>query len=464
MNKRHKYNPLVRPFLFLCAMLLLIFAAGIGLYYYVFSIPEPEGLSLADWPNRFTDNFLGWIEVEGNTVCVADIGLERLDEYGLWIQILDESGQEVYAHNKPASVPASYGAAELASVPLRGYEDGSTVFLNSYEASGRSWCYLVGFPYAVGKYMLYYNGESVGRLLPVFRAALILLLGVIFAAFIVYAFWLTRKTAKITQGIEAVTRRDYRPLPEKGVFSEINAALNQMDAQLRESDRLKEETDRARREWIANITHDLKTPLSPVKGYAELLSAGASPEESAQYGAIILKNVDHAEQLINDLKLTYQLESGALPCRPRPVELIRYVKELLIDVANMPAFSDRDISFASDLPELTAQIDPDLFRRALENLVINALIHNPPDTRVTVSVSRGEGGAAISIRDNGSGMSEAECARLFTRYYRGTSTQEKPEGSGLGLAIAKQIAMLHGGDITVRSAPGEGSEFILRLN
>ena len=96
--------------------------------------------------------------------------------------------------------------------------------------------------------------------------------------------------------------------------------------------------------------------------------------------------------------------------------------------------------------------------------MINALIHNPPDTRVTVSVSRGEGGAAISIRDNGSGMSEAECARLFTRYYRGTSTQEKSEGSGLGLAIAKQIAMLHGGDITVRSAPGEGSEFILRLN
>lgn len=86
-----------------------------------------------------------------------------------------------------------------------------------------------------------------------------------------------------------------------------------MDEEIRHSDQIKEETDRVRREWITNITHDLKTPLSPVKGYAELLADGTDVDAKAaqEYGTIILKNVDYAEKLMNDLKLTYQLESGA---------------------------------------------------------------------------------------------------------------------------------------------------------
>lgn len=98
------------------------------------------------------------------------------------------------------------------------------------------------------------------------------------------------------------------------------------------------------------------------------------------------ENVDYAEKLMNDLKLTYQLESGAFPFRPQPVRLVRYLKELVIDIANDPAFSDRDIEFACDLPEFTVSIDPDLFHRAISNLVINALVHNPPTTKVIVSV------------------------------------------------------------------------------
>ena len=103
---------------------------------------------------------------------------------------------------------------------------------------------------------------------------------------------------------------------------------------------------------------------------------------------------------------------------------------------------------------------PDLFRRAIGNHVINALVHNPPDTEVTVSVAGGnEDGVCIFIRAHGIGMSDAEQAELFTRYYRGTNTKEKPEGSGLGLAIAKQIVALHGCDIALKSKPGEGTEF-----
>lgn len=83
MKNRKKVNPLLRVFVFLCTLVLLAAVAAIGLYYYFFSIPEPEGLSLASWPNRFTENFSVWMENEDGELKIRDIGLERLDEYGL---------------------------------------------------------------------------------------------------------------------------------------------------------------------------------------------------------------------------------------------------------------------------------------------------------------------------------------------------------------------------------------------
>lgn len=344
-------------------------AAGIGMFYYLFAIPEPEGLSLADWPNRFTDNFSLWMANEEGTLQIEKIGLERLEEYGLWIQVIDESGQEVFSQSKPEIYPERYSVSELLALSTNGYENGYTVFVNSFEESGRTWNYLIGFPYAVGKHVLYYNGETVSR-------------------------------------------------------------------------------------------------LSPIKGYAELLADGTAgePQTVREYGSLILKNAEHTEKLINDLKLTWQLDSGTFPFHLQQVRMERYLKELVIDIVNDPAFSDREIAFESDAADVSAAIDPELFRRAVGNLVINGLVHNPPDTKVTVSVWEDTGNSVcISVRDDGKGISEEEQAKLFTRYYRGTNTKEKPEGSGLGLAIAKQIVSLHGGEIAVKSRVGEGTEFTIRL-
>lgn len=466
MKNRWKGKPLVKIVVLLVALVLIGVALGIGLFYYAFSIPEPEGLSLAAWPNRFTENFSIWMENQDGAVAIKDIGLERLDEYGLWLQVVDESGQEVFSHNKPTDYPSNYSASELVELAASGYENGNTVFVSSYEDSDHTWNYIVGFPYAIGKYMLYYNGETVSRLYPLFRMVIFFIIFVGILLFLIYGFWLTRQMGKISRGIDAVSLRTYQKLPEKGIFNGIYMALNKMDAEIRYSDQLKNETERARQEWIANITHDLKTPLSPVKGYAELLARGTANDSQTvqEYGSIILKNVDHVEKLINDLKLTYQLESGELPFQPEQVRLVRYLKELVIDIVNDPAFSNQNIEFECDRPEITATIDPNLFHRAVCNLVINALVHNPPNTTVTVSVSEDNGnGICLSVRDNGVGISETEQAELFTRYYRGTNTKEKPEGSGLGLAIAKQIVVLHGGNLVVKSELGKGAEFLILL-
>ncbi len=268
------------------------------------------------------------------------------------------------------------------------------------------------------------------------------------------------------KGIENISQRTYTRLPEKGIFSEVYGALNKMDMEIRNSDKIQEETDRVRNEWITNITHDLKTPLSPIKGYAELLTSNAEIDKATmqEYGGIILKNVNHTEKLINDLKLTYQLDSGSMPFNPQFVKLARYMKELVIDIVNDPAFKDRNIVFESNAQDIEICIDTDLFRRAMNNLIINALTHNPPETKVTISIdTNSEKEACVYISDNGKGMSDEEQAELFNRYYRGTNTKEKPEGSGLGLAIAKQIINLHNGNIHVKSELNEGTQFTIIL-
>ena len=466
MKNKRNVNPFFRMFILLTAGIMIAAVAAIGLFYYVFSIPEPEGMSIAKWPQDFTNSFSVWVNYEDGELTIEEIGLARLDAYGLWIQFLDESGQEIFSRNKPAGYPTKYSASELLACGTSEYNGEYTVFAGSLGDSEEVCSYIIGFPYNIGKYILHYNGDRVSRLFPVAEGVIFAAIGIFTVCVLGSGLVLSRNFAKITGGIRDMFHRSYKPLQEKGMFSGIYRALNKMNQEICHADQVTEETERWRREWIANITHDLKTPLSPIKGYAEMLADGfgADKQTIQEYGAVILKNVDHTEHLINDLKLTYQLDCGTVPYDPEPVLLTRCVREWVIDIVNDPSFANREITFESNAPTLTVSIDAGLLRRAVGNLIVNALVHNPADTKVDVILERDSDRCVyLYIRDNGSGISEAEQAELFNRYYRGTSTKEKPEGSGLGLAIAKQIVVLHGGDITVRSKPGEGTEFAVCL-
>lgn len=224
-----------------------------------------------------------------------------------------------------------------------------------------------------------------------------------------------------------------------------------------------------RREWIANITHDLKTPLSPIKGYAEVLhdDTEKTAVEYRRYAGIMLKNAAYMENLIDDLKLTWQLENGTLPVNRQEQNIVRFLRELSIDILNRPEYENRMILFecSDNITDETALLsfDTKLFTRAFQNLMINAFVHGTKDTEVTVKIGVSESELTINVSDNGGGMSNVVAERLFERYYRGTNTESKTEGTGLGLAIAKNIVELHGGTISVNSTPGVGTSFLIRF-
>ncbi len=111
--------------------------------------------------------------------------------------------------------------------------------------------------------MLHYNGDRVARLSPVARIIILAVLSALIIVVLIYGFWLSRKLSGITKGIKNISLRTYQPLQENGMFGEIYSALNKMDRDIHRADQISQETETTRREWIANITHDKKTPFPP---------------------------------------------------------------------------------------------------------------------------------------------------------------------------------------------------------
>lgn len=384
----------------------------------------PEGKIVGNnWPREFTKSFSAYITCADGVVAVSGEGQKQLAENGLWLQVLDADGREAYSQNKPAGTPDTYQPYALLQTYQYGDGHGS-VFVGSVDADGASYTYLVGFPLSISKVTVYVDNAR-------YQSGKVLIVTVIVLTAIL---------------VVTLTIYSYR------TFSSA------------EQRRARDE--QAREEWLVNITHDLKTPLSPIAGYAELLQEPGSdvtPEQARRYGGVILKNARYAEALVGDLKLTYQLKSGMLPLRKSKQNVTRFAREVVIDVLNAPDFAGREAAFASVCEDAEAAFDPLLMKRALTNILVNALTHGGNEAAVSVCVARSGGSILLKVQDDGGGMEQSELEKLFTRYYRGASSEAKCEGSGLGMAISRQIAEAHGGNVSAQSEPGKGTEITLRL-
>ena len=147
------------------------------------------------------------------------------------------------------------------------------------------------------------------------------------------------------------------------------------------------------------------------------------------------------------------------PVKREKQNLIRFLKELAIDILNTPEYENRIIHFETAADVVSFTFDQTLFTRAFRNLIINAFVHGNENTEITLRVLVSDFVLKIDLSDNGRGMRPEITEHLFDRYYRGTDTRQKPEGSGLGLAIARSIIELHGGRISVASVPDIGTTF-----
>jgi signal transduction histidine kinase len=215
---------------------------------------------------------------------------------------------------------------------------------------------------------------------------------------------------------------------------------------------------------VTAVAHDLKTPLSAIRGFLELMEhAGDFNEQQKYLSARILGALEHMQELIVDFEDVAQLDRGT-SLKIIECDFTSLCEEAINIVRVLAQKQSITIDFLARNEAIIVSCDAQLIRRVIINLLANAIKYNNVGGSVHLSLHRHQEFLQIDVRDTGYGISEVEQAFVFDRFYRARDTRDKKiSGSGLGLAIAKMIVEQHGGRIWLRSVPGEGSTFSFTL-
>lgn len=222
-----------------------------------------------------------------------------------------------------------------------------------------------------------------------------------------------------------------------------------------------------RREFVANVSHELKTPVTSIKGFVETLQDGAlrDPQQAEHFLQIIGRHTDRLQAIIEDLlSLSWLENQGEERALHFPVEKLRPILTGVLELMG-PKAEKQQIEMELSCEEgLEARVNPALLEQALLNLVDNAIKYSPEQGKIRIEANRGADGIEIFVQDHGSGIAAKHLERIFERFYVvDKARSRKLGGTGLGLSIVKHIAQIHGGRVTVASTLGEGSTFTIHL-
>jgi signal transduction histidine kinase len=216
--------------------------------------------------------------------------------------------------------------------------------------------------------------------------------------------------------------------------------------------------ENVRRDFVANVSHELKTPLTSISGYAEtLLGDPADPATTERFLQTIVSNARRMQRLVDDLLDLSRIEAGRWQPRPEPVEVASAAREVMASLADRAAA--RGVTLDVLVPDEAAEVyaDPDALRQILTNLVDNSIRYTPRGL-VTCGARALGGGVEVWVSDNGAGIASEHLPRIFERFYRVDASRSREEGgTGLGLAIVKHLTEAHGGRVTAESSIGQGT-------
>jgi two-component system OmpR family sensor kinase len=294
-----------------------------------------------------------------------------------------------------------------------------------------------------------------------------------FSGGLIIFFFLTRRLRRLSQTMEIFGEKGF----EQSIITinennhrhdEIDAMSNtfkDMAGQIHSQMMQLKETDALRRELVANVSHDLRTPLASLKGYLEILLAknGSLPDaERQEYLQIASNSSERLNKLVAELFELAKLDSGDLSLHKETFSLAELAHDV-VQKFNLRAEEKSiqlDVSIDVDMPYVEADIG--LIERVLDNLIDNALKNTPQDGCIVLGLNADGLTVKINIADNGRGIAEDELPHIFQRFYK-KPENEKATGAGLGLAIAQRIVELHGSQLSVTSVLHQGTEFDFAL-
>lgn len=380
-----------------------------------------------------------------------------IDRNFAWAMLLDAGGKVIWSEKLPDEIPRAYTIADVAGFThwyLKGYpvyvwrQEDHLLVLGS--PKGSIWKHDMELPQKVMDNTLIWipavlvlNGAAA-----VFLA---LLLGM----------RLFRSLKPLAKGIEELSENKPVELSTHGMLGNLAADINQASVRLTRQDEALQKRDMLRTTWIAGVSHDIRTPLSVVLGYASQLEEDPvlTEKERTQAGEI-RRQSEKIRTLINNLNLASKLEYDMQPIKRNKVIPAALLRKIAADFLNkgLPEGFCIEMRITDEAQKLFINGDEELLERAVINLAANSVRHNPQGCTVRFSLEKGNGSCLIGVADNGSGFREEILSKL-----NDAAVPEYLDNHGLGLLIVRQIVRVHGGTVLFRNLPEGGCSVVLCL-
>lgn len=411
------------------------------------------------YPWKHAEEVAGAIQrTENGEYELPDTVVSELKNSDVWAIFIDNETKQVkwQTANLPETIPLTYTLSDIASL-TRGYLDGYPTFTGE----AKEGLIVLGYPKdSFWKHMWpSWDYEFVANLPKTALFVLAVNAALIFLIYAVANSKLLKSIKPIVNGIQSLPTGEPVYIKEKGVLSELAVNINKTSEILQSQNSQLRRRETARANWIAGVSHDIRTPLSMVMGYAGQLREDAHlTEEERQKATVIVKQSERMRDLVNDLNLASKLEYNMQPIHLKKENLIAVVRQIVVDYINMDNDGRHPIEWETDeaLAFCPVNADRDLMKRAIGNLIQNSINHNEQGCKIYVSVAAQNGQCTITVADDGIGAADEQIEKLNKApHYMVCDENVSEQRHGLGLLIVKQIITAHGGSAVItRSSYG----------
>ncbi len=382
---------------------------------------------------------------------------DTIEQQYQWAMLLNENGSVVWSENLPDDLPLAYSVSDVAGFtrwylsgyPVNVWQHSDGLFVLG-SAKGSMW-----------KYNLEYSQKFMDSALAWIPAMLIFngIAAVLLA--LLFGLRLLHSLKPLAKGIEDMAEKRPVTLSTRGLLGDLADGINQTSAQLTRQEAELSQRDNARAAWIAGVSHDIRTPLSIVMGYASQLEDDPElPRPKREQAGVIRRQSEQIKTLVNDLNLASKLEYNMQPVRRNPIAVPALLRQVAADFINggLPESDSIDVKISDNAQNAKITGDEQLLRRAISNLITNSIHHNPSGCSVTVTLENGMGNWSIRVSDNGVGFTKEQLVDLNR-----PKSSAMLENHGIGLTIVRQIVRAHGGTAVFRNLPEGGCIVVLCL-
>ncbi len=430
-------------------LLLLIGVNIAALVSYTVTVTQnqrsPMEYHIRDLTQALIQTNTGWF--------LPEDAMQDLQENYVWAMLLNPEGQVVWSDRLPDALNHRYSPAQvaaftrwyLADYPVYAYQKGDFLFVLA-NPKGSRWKYPVE--------MDFHTLNDLLRKFPVWITCNLLLAILLILLSSIRFF---RSIQRIAGGLSDLADEQSVSLPEKGVFSSLCHDLNVTSVHLRHKQELLSRRDRMRTEWIAGVSHDVRTPLTMILGTAAQLETdpNSTPEHTQKARTIRIQG-ERLRRLIEDLNLVSKLTYEAQPLRKEALSLPALLRQLVTELLNQEPTLALSLRISHACEGTALEADPALLERAIRNLIANSMQHTPKGTEIEIRLETNGTCFTLSVCDTGGGYPQAVLDALNRPLEKELPTH------GLGLSIVRQIIQLHGGTAAFCNTK-EGAQCVLTL-